>query len=48
MRRILLSVMLALLLALTLVGVKRVLSPSTTSGTTLVATGGPEPAPIPW
>lgn len=49
MQKILLSIMLALFMALALVGVKRAFSPSAQAKSgTLVAIGGPPQPPIPW
>ena len=50
MQKLLLSAILALLLALSLAGMKRAFGPASTaqSGTALVADGGPEPPPVPW
>ncbi len=50
MQKLLLSVILALLLALSLVGMKRAFGHASAAqaGTTLVADGGPEPPPVPW
>ncbi len=50
MQRLLLSMIVALFLALALVGVKRAVGSTATakSGTTLMAEGGPGQPPIPW
>ncbi len=47
MQRLLLSIILALFLALTMVGIKRVVRPANTAQPVMMATGG-APVPIPW
>ena len=48
MHKVLMSVILAILMVVAVVGVKKALTPAQASGTTLIASGGAPAPPIPW
>jgi hypothetical protein len=48
MHKVLLSVVLAILMVVAVVGVKKVLAPAQANGSNLIASGGAPAPPIPW